>query len=81
MGLGVGYVLEGRFEDAQRTLEVALDESVRSGCEFIADYIRPFLGTALVANGRMSDGMTMMEVGCDRIFARARSSTTGSPWC
>jgi class 3 adenylate cyclase/tetratricopeptide (TPR) repeat protein len=61
--LGASYALDNRFEDAERALEGTLDECERSGYEFIADYVRPFLGTALVANGRMAEGIRMIEEG------------------
>jgi len=59
--LGVGYILNGQFQEAEEVLQGAASDSRDLGCELIGTPTQAFLGLISIIRGQMSQGLEMME--------------------
>jgi tetratricopeptide (TPR) repeat protein len=59
--LGVGYVLNGQFQEAEEILQEAASDGRDLGCELIGTPTQAFLGLISIVKGQMSQGLKMME--------------------
>jgi len=61
--LGVGYALNGQFEEAEGPLKEFVSYSQQMGCEVMGAFALIFLGLVSMAKGQMSQGLEMLEKG------------------
>jgi tetratricopeptide (TPR) repeat protein len=61
ISLGVAYVFAGNFGKAEEVLNLLIDFCEKGGCHAFLPWARIFLGPALIAQGRMDEGMTLLE--------------------
>lgn len=59
--LGVSYLLNGQFQEAEEVLQETVVDSRDLGCELIGTPIQAFLGLISVIKGEMNQGLEMME--------------------
>jgi class 3 adenylate cyclase/tetratricopeptide (TPR) repeat protein len=59
--LGVGYVLNGQFQEAEEVLQETISDSRDLGCELIGTPIQAFLGLISIIKGQLNPGLEMME--------------------
>jgi len=61
--LGVGYALNGQFEEAEGPLKEFVSYSQQMGCEIMGAFALIFLGVVSMAKGQMSQGLEMLGEG------------------
>jgi tetratricopeptide (TPR) repeat protein len=59
--LGVGYVLNGQFQEAEEALRETASNSRDLGCGLVGTPTRAFLGLISIVKGQRSQGLKMME--------------------
>ena len=59
--LGVSYILNGQFQEAEDVLQGAISDSRDLGCELIGTPTQAFLGLISIVKGQMNQGLEMME--------------------
>jgi len=61
LGLGAAYLSAGDFAQAEKVLKSCVDFCEKTGCHAYLTWARIFLGPAVIAQGRMNEGMTLLE--------------------
>jgi tetratricopeptide (TPR) repeat protein len=61
ISLGVAYAFAGDFAQAENVLKLLVDFCEKGGCHAFLPWARIFLGPALIAQGRMDEGMTLLQ--------------------
>jgi tetratricopeptide (TPR) repeat protein len=69
LGLGAAYLSAGDFAQAEKLLKSCDDFCEKGGCHAFLPWARIFLGPVLIAQGRMNEGMTLLEQTNEMIHA------------
>jgi len=59
--LGMSYVAEGHFREAENTLEEVMNASEDVGIEFLGSAAQAFIGMVLIAKGNLNRGIKIVE--------------------
>jgi tetratricopeptide (TPR) repeat protein len=60
-GLGIGYTLNGQFQEAEEALQEVASYSRDFGCELLGTPTHALLGLVSIAKGQMGQGLKMIE--------------------
>jgi class 3 adenylate cyclase/tetratricopeptide (TPR) repeat protein len=66
---GAAYLAAGDFAQAEKHLKACEDFCEKGGCHAFLPWARIFLGPVLIAQGRMNEGMTLLEQTNEMIHA------------
>jgi hypothetical protein len=59
--LGMCYVQNNQFQEAEEALEEVLSYGTEFGCEMLSTAAKGFLGATMIATGRFSSGLEMLQ--------------------
>jgi len=70
--LGISYILNNQFKEAEEVLLETLPQSQKLGCELILTPGNAFLGLITILKGKIDAGLKMMQVSLDLEIANNR---------
>ena len=75
--VALGKIQYGQFEEAEKDHQKVLSYTNAYGCDIIGDWMRPFSGIYSIGQGKLSEGINMLEEGIKKMEEVGRMAVAG----